>query len=891
MRLLASALRHARLLTGERDGELPTLSSADSTGAAGGSRDKSAALQQAELTGIQRLQQRLRTYKEESGLQDDGAAVLPSDSLRRILGERDDAKYSTALACLHALEKIHDALRQSARATAESSKSVQSKKLPAESKQQRDLLSAPDLGMQDAKTIRTLLSIASAWGLDFLSDVYDRAHAQIGALLSTDSADRTLHKRLFVQKSNPPRAVLRSDGRELSRDDGHRLLSSKAAGPAKIAEVDSSSDPAVDADRWAGLCVLCSASGLGVLQRVSRIISLAQRPAPAAKQGSKPATPPPVAYALQPSTELAAVLLEVAAGSTLRLAFRLAYGFQLDVDRLAMPEAGLEQDVSWQRLATVVIQAHLYSLPTTQSFQALSAVTSQLRSTAPTSAAAQGSSTQTNVIGELADSETPPSHSSPTPAPIIAQATRFLSAQLLRPDGVQSFLLIMLKGWSESDPSTSSSGPAEDVPQGRKLDSITTLLATPPRGMPMGVYARIVVPQLLDIVAAFSPFTSSRPPAALSALHGTTACAALARIVDADLAACEEKLEELMCFPFGAAQDPHSTQAHAQLDVTRSTGLLIALIELAAPSPSFFDRLLLPHFAMLVSLLGHLRSERRPAISTNGARLDELQKRLRSALQKCARIADADLLVRALGFGLPSGSRGLLSDSFEEASLQGQRGTWRWTYDAAGEPGADFTPQEEAGQDHEVLAKLLVKLDTTISLKEARDEDAQLVGGLQTLQVLSPAAADDILALVQRAEVALGLTLDILDRLVADAQVQTEAQNLSATSRKVLRLTLAERLISEHADKLAVKHSERLLVFITSALDLDVDSAPEEPAPLMREAEQDSEKDTVAELLKGGVVPVALTLLGHILTRELHAGQRFCELSHSPLVHPQAHPR
>ena len=189
------------------------------------------------------------------------------------------------------------------------------------------------------------------------------------------------------------------------------------------------------------------------------------------------------------------------------------------------------------------------------------------------------------------------------PVFVKSVASRLLSAQLLRPDGVRALLLVTL-GTADSDrdavddddddDATGSTGVtgAKNVLQ--RYEHLARLLGTPPAGMPTEAYMSLIVPRLVDILDP-DPDTTITAPAPS---HMRAAAFTLTRVSERNADMLYKELDTRVYSRF----NPASGKGVPAKQLTRALSLLSAFLLFAEPSPTFFDRLLSPLVPQLLSL-------------------------------------------------------------------------------------------------------------------------------------------------------------------------------------------------------------------------------------------------------------------------------------------------
>ncbi|KDN46793.1 hypothetical protein K437DRAFT_268016 [Tilletiaria anomala UBC 951] len=869
MRDLAEALAHARLLTGERDGRTDVGEPVDDcdelsvapTRKAGKKKapSKKSLLEKAQQHGLQRLQLRLKAYQKASGW-DPGSSTA---TLANTLCAPESAQYSTASASLHALQEIHLALLDAP----SSSRLPPSRATSSCARHESTTRAAPHLSVRDHATIGTLLSIFNTWCMDLLTARYDAAHHQLvraqGGITSV------------AQTSE-----LRNRLNEVGGADDPDTISLRAQAEIKLAHVS-------------GLVVLVKIQELLEMRRRSLVspggalppdksndgtstdgTDTPERPAKEEKATKKSSGARAMVF-FMPSTYIATTLLNTCAGHILKLSFRLAYGIR-------MPEEPSTDKVDWHGLPMSVIQAILQTITTIACFSALSVVTSRKSTIDSTSKISK----ELSAFNEI--SEARPVPAPPTPGFVSAQATRFLAAQLLRKDGIQSMLIVMLKG-NPNKVSLSAEGDVDYAPSQAKLNRILGLLLSPPKGVGMDAYADVVVPQLLNIIMLFSPLDSVSKHSPLSSIHGTTATMALAAIVEVEPAAVRQLIARRLCFPLvplspdantmpfgqGTADDGEGDELLVPFDsLCTAVGLLLAIGTLADPNPDFLHVTIEPYVVPLLSLIGFLREKNRPKIVPHGDMLDALERSASAVLRTWGRMASSNELVEKLGFG----PRGLLRDNLFDVSLRGVRGRWRWRWDEQAQPCVTVREDDDIHSDIRHLVQSLENFSICPSpdgpdINPSKADSVDISNGFNAELV----AMDALLSYLDNHDARLELVAQILDEYVQLERMATE-RTPAELMRSFSLLWAAIKYLQNADNDLLTLYPEKLLAFIDHAIDAGEEETfggetMVHSVPFRARARGKDDEDSrdamrqAAEILKGGMRPTAVSLLANLLMK------------------------
>ncbi|PWN52035.1 hypothetical protein IE53DRAFT_312848 [Violaceomyces palustris] len=368
-------------------------------------------------------------------------------------------------------------------------------------------------------------------------------------------------------------------------------------------------------------------------------------------------------------TDVSVFLLRLGVTDLLGGWLRLAFGPMVP---LPAPKGATEEAEGQKRDSAAFVSSLLTFLSTVSAYSSLSAVISNpLRS----SASEAGGKSESQLQG--------------SPEFVRASASKLLSAQLLRPDGVRALFIVTLGGLDideASDFMDEGSDGGKDLLN--KYENLSKLLLTPPQRMPGEVYFNIVIPKLVDIVDP-DPKTTITPP---SPSHMRAASFVLTRLAEKQPDHLRATLQERIYSSFEPDLVPPPPNPNREAEVAwavtvvdperlvRSISLLTTLLVLSEPSPDFFDFLYSPILAQLLSLYSFLSKPSAAAVakvqefkSKSVAELkDQVDKIVRAWMRLVESERGAKVLadcLRRSGKGIGSGCE---SESGDECFFWGQ---------------------------------------------------------------------------------------------------------------------------------------------------------------------------------------------------------------------------
>ncbi|UZJ53245.1 hypothetical protein CBS101457_002565 [Exobasidium rhododendri] len=329
-------------------------------------------------------------------------------------------------------------------------------------------------------------------------------------------------------------------------------------------------------------------------------------------------------------SEISNALLHTCAPHFVALAVRLAMGPKV--------EKGDPRGEGIRRSSSFFLNNLLRSLSTSSCLRVLSA---------------------TGHIASAPSKKEQPSH--PIPSFAKSSTERLYSAQMLRTDGVMALLKI-----------TFGNGDDQGSSLLKKMIGVGHLLSSPPPNMPVGTFASLIAPRLMEVVGDL-PHSSYKerqehllPSRQSTSTQKTAACFALARLHEVAPEAVDRILQQHVWNYL--LPDEHRTsigESTATYDeVHASIDLLYQLIEHSEPSTSFLSFLIAPVVVPLFTLHSFLKLNRGPTIAEikgkDKASSSALLTMTWSILTTWTRLVDMQAAIDVLS---PSRKRGLFGTS------------------------------------------------------------------------------------------------------------------------------------------------------------------------------------------------------------------------------------
>ncbi|GAK64961.1 uncharacterized protein PAN0_007d3177 [Moesziomyces antarcticus] len=444
------------------------------------------------------------------------------------------------------------------------------------------------------------------------------------------------------------------------------------------------------------------------------------------------------------------------------------------------------------------------------------------------------------------------------PSFVKAISSRLLSAQLLRPDGVRSLLIITFGtgdlteaaelNAADAQSTTPHTGTQEPGSNSlKRFEQCARLLLTPPHGMPVDVYMPIILPNLLDVLAPHPNASVNLTPPPQEQMRA--AGFVLTRISERHPALFASALQDRIythfspALPGTAAASASGGTADAQAEsvvvtssaeLERAVATLSSFLLFSEPSPTFFTTLFDPVLPQLLTLYHFLCTPTSGAgkgkvrsVESGGHR-DNFKVEVGNFLKTWLRLVDAQhgagALVRAIqaaevGIGSQSPDA-LQGRSSEDASLFWSEETdgIAIRYGRAPESGehdlsamwkdlslAALAKQISAGSNDEVdLSKIAPDLATKLGLH------------------LDPCVMARLLKTAERKDLArltlpLILNIYMAQKAAARARIATAAGPHSET-RSVLYLQIILQLFDAFGADLLQGDTQATLAFIDFAL-------------------------------------------------------------------------
>lgn len=450
-------------------------------------------------------------------------------------------------------------------------------------------------------------------------------------------------------------------------------------------------------------------------------------------------------------------------------------------------------------------------------------------------------------------------HQAATPSFVKSASSRFLSAQLLRPDGVRSLFIITFGGADLADSlePNGADGKSEGTgtaPPGtnslKRFEQCARLLLTPPLGMPVNVYMPIVLPNLFDILAPnLDPSSHITPPpqeqmraagfvlTRISERHPQLFASA---VHDRVYSKFRPSLPTSAEAAAGAELDP--VIVTSSMDLDRAVSTLSSFLLFSEPSPIFFTALFEPILPQLLTLYGVLHAPKQPAgkgkvrsLEAGGQR-DRLKAEVSNFLRTWVRLVDAKhgatSLIRSfrdaetgIGYRPERDNIGVASDDddrIDEAS------SFFWSEEENG-VSIRYGQNPDAGeQDISSLLKDLSLAALAKQISEGHDDEVDLTKitpdlsaklGLQP----DPQLVATLLKAVDRKDLASLLLPSVLDFYMAQ-KTASRAHMLNGDggagleTRSVLYLQLILQLFNAFGSDLLQGDIQATLAFIDFSL-------------------------------------------------------------------------
>lgn len=444
------------------------------------------------------------------------------------------------------------------------------------------------------------------------------------------------------------------------------------------------------------------------------------------------------------------------------------------------------------------------------------------------------------------------------PSFVKAISSRLLSAQLLRPDGVRSLLIITFgtgdlteaaelnaADGQSTAPHTGTQEPGSNSL--KRFEQCARLLLTPPQGMPVDVYMPVILPNLLDVLAPHpnAAVTLTPPPQEQMRAAGFV----LTRISERHPALFASALQDRVyahlspALPHAAAASTSGTTADARAEsvvvassaeLERALATLSSFLLFSEPSPTFFTALfdpILPQLLTLYHLLctptsGTGKAKVRSVES--GGQRDSLQVEVGNFLKTWLRLVDAqhgaDALVRAIQaaeVGIGSQSPDALEGrSSEDASLF-------WSEENDGIAIRYGRAPESGEQDLSALWKDLSLAALAKQISAGSNDEVDLTKIAPDLATklglhLDPCLVARLLKTAERKDLARLTLPSILNiymaqKAAARARIATAAGPHSET-RSVLYLQIILQLFDAFGADLLQGDTQATLAFIDFAL-------------------------------------------------------------------------
>ncbi|PWZ03334.1 hypothetical protein BCV70DRAFT_197552 [Testicularia cyperi] len=440
------------------------------------------------------------------------------------------------------------------------------------------------------------------------------------------------------------------------------------------------------------------------------------------------------------------------------------------------------------------------------------------------------------------------SDSSPgIPIFVRAMTNRLLAAQLLRPDGVRSLLMITF-GNADPDGTIGSDNNEAQPGQGsgslKKFQQSAQLLMTPPQGMPIDLYLPIILPNLIDVLAPDPDTTATTPPQDLMRAAGF----ALTRISEQHAEAFQQALDQKVFAAFRPSSQPKETNHTQDMErggpvtvdakkLDRALSTLSSFLLFSEPSPTLYCALFEPILPQLITLHDYLGQAKpggkgKMRSDASASVLDRVKDEVEGILKTYIRLVDAEHGSRAVVDAIQAAEFGIgwhvpedmAKDYNEEKSF-----FWSEDEDAFGPCIRYGVPQRSAGVDlvsifndltFSTLAKQISAgrgLENT-DIPELPDDLANSLG-LQpdprlVVALLKEAGRKDLARLV------LPRVLDayMANKLGSRAKMLSERQQSTTESRSVLYLQLILQLFDAFGSEMLQGDTATTLAFIDFSL-------------------------------------------------------------------------
>ncbi|KAN0060999.1 hypothetical protein ACQY0O_006733 [Thecaphora frezii] len=354
------------------------------------------------------------------------------------------------------------------------------------------------------------------------------------------------------------------------------------------------------------------------------------------------------------------------------------------------------------------------------------------------------------------------------PTFVRSSASRLLSAQLLRPDGVRAVLIATLGGVDideDAGDSATTEGATKSTLQ--KYEHLARLLGTAPQGLDASTYLAMTLPRLFDIIDPDPKTTVTAP----SPSHMRAAAFALTRISEKHPGHFRTAAEVRIYKHFnpvpkgsGDAAAGDDQLLVSATDVARAVTLLSSLLLFAEPSPVFFDRLLASILPQLLSLCCFVQTTTKRSAKAKVRQIGDvdqqavLRKQVEGLLRAWFRLADAEGAARTLARAINRPEQGIGGD-FDLGAVSADDGEERSVYWAEDVEGVSIRFGRPATQSHQGAPDLL----GTLSLSDLAKAISSTFGGADEA---SGSSANGLVALP--AGLASSLRLDPDPKTVVD---------------------------------------------------------------------------------------------------------------------------
>ncbi|SNX82716.1 uncharacterized protein MEPE_01422 [Melanopsichium pennsylvanicum] len=432
------------------------------------------------------------------------------------------------------------------------------------------------------------------------------------------------------------------------------------------------------------------------------------------------------------------------------------------------------------------------------------------------------------------------------PSFVKSVSSRLLSAQLLRPDGVRSLLIITFGGAdlaeSELDGINAQSDATGTAAPGsnslKRFEQCARLLLTPPRGMPTDVYLPIILPNLLDILAPIinSSLNITPPPQEQMRAAGFVLTRISERYPQLFYKAMDDRVyskfrPSLPASNLGSESNSRIVTSTQDLDQAVST--LSSFLLFSEPSPTFFTILFQPVLPQLLTLYNVLSASARGTAKGKvtsleyGGQRDRLKLEVSNFIKTWIRLVDAKQgansliqAIQAAESGIGYKPQNVLTPTSEADFFWSER-----------DEGVSIRYGENPSADSQDFSALLEHLSmASLAQKISLGSDDQVdltkfAPGLSAKLGLQPdpRLVVNLLKTADRKDLARYLLPFVLDTYTAQksakkAQMAEQSDGASRETRSMLYLQLILQLFDAFGANLLQGDIQATLAFIDFAL-------------------------------------------------------------------------